>query len=347
MNPDTFKLAIEDAFGTGFFNIITKRYDFPDKGFYIEPETTIPSGMCLEDPKIKMGYPDCGVNEFYGEPYSLIEDIKDVDILIIHGAALPKAVVDNANRLKYIISLRGGPANIDMASVNERGIKFFNTEGKNAPAVAEFALGMLLDFERGITIGNRRLCDGWWWIKGADNYESHEIQHKRFGFIGYGRIAQRFRKLLTGFDIDAVTYSPHVDDDLLKKDNVNRVSLDELVSTSDYVTLHTRPHKGEPPLIGEKLINMMKKDAVLINTARGGLLDYQALKKALEEHRIRGAVLDVLGNEQFGFYEELIALDNALITPHIAGQSVETCERACSMGVALLKNIIESENINA
>ena len=341
MHPELFQEAIENTFGKDKFDLRIKKYTFNDAGFYLDSGTNIPSGMCLEDPKIKMGYPDCGVNEYYGEPYSLAEDISDVEILIIHGAALPRAVLEKAEKLKYIVSLRGGPANIDMDYVKERGINFYNTNGKNAPAVAEFALGLLLDFERGITYGASKLGENWWWIKAADTYESHEIYGKKFGFVGYGRIAQEFRKRLSGFDIEAYAYSPHVDDELLERDNVKRLSLEELAANCDYITLHTRPVKGKPPVIGEDILKLMQKHAVLINTGRGGLVDHKALKKALEEKAIRGAVLDVLGDESFGFYQDLIAAENTLITPHIAGQSVETCLRACGMCVDILKKIME------
>ncbi len=343
MNPELFKEHVERAFGKDKFDIRIKRYSFYDCSFPLDAETTIPSGMCFENPKVKMSYEDCGVNEFYGEPYSLIDDIKDVDILVIHGAALPRRVLENAGRLKYIISLRGGPANIDMQYVKERGIKLLNTNGKNAQAVAEFTLGALLDFERDITYGNGYLKNDYWWIKAVDSRTSHELRNKKFGFIGYGNIAQKLRKLLSGFDIEAFAYSPHVDEEVLSKSNVKRLPLEELVSTCDYVSLHTRPVKGQPPVMSAEMINMMKSDAVLINSGRGALLDYAALKKALEEKRIRGAVLDVLGNEPFGFYKELLTMSNTLITPHIAGQSYETCVRACEMGTALLRQILDEE----
>lgn len=342
MRPEKFKAAIEAAFGGNTFMIRTKFYGFSQTGFYVEPGTSIPSGMCFEDPMRRMTYPDHGVSEFYGEPCSLVEDIKGVDILIIHGAALPREVMENADRLKYIIALRGGPANIDLEYARKKGIGVFNTNGKNAPAVAEFALGALLDFERGISFGSKRLGEGWWWIKGADSCESHEIRGKKFGFIGYGHIAQELRKLLSGFDIEAFAYSPHISNEILDKDNVKRLELEELVSTCDYVTLHARPEKGKPPLMSAALLRKMQKHSVLVNTGRGALVDHAALKDVLREKKIRGAVLDVLGNEPFGFYKELIALDSTLITPHIAGQSAETCERACSMSVALLREIVDS-----
>lgn len=341
MKPERFEQAIENEFGR-IFQIRQKKYTFEDTGFTIGPETKIPSGMCFEDPNLKMQYPDCDVSEFYGTPNSLAEEIKDVDILILHGAALPNRVLENANRLKYIISLRGGPVNVDIDAVKIRGIQFFNTDGKNAPAVAEFALGALLDFERGISLGSGRLGNSWWWVKGADSYESHEIAGKRFGFVGYGHIARDLRKMLTGFDVETCAYDPYVSDEVFAHDNVQRMSLEELVAVSDYVSLHARPTKGAPPLMNKEMIARMQKHAVLINTARGKLLDYQALKDALNEKKIRGAVLDVLGDEPFGFYQEMIAMDSTLITPHIAGQSVETCDRACKMTIGFLHQIIDS-----
>lgn len=341
MKPEKFEQAIKNEFGETF-QIRQKKYDFKNTEFIIDSETRIPSGMCFEDPKLKMQYSDCGVSEFYGTPDSLAEDIKDVDILILHGAALPNQVLKNAERLKYIISLRGGPVNVDIDAVKSRGIQFFNTDGKNAPAVAEFALGALLDFERGISFGSGRLGNSWWWIKGADNYESHEIAGKKFGFIGYGHIARDFRKLLTGFDVEAYAYDPYVSDEVFAHDNVQKMSLEELVGASDYVSLHARPVKGAPPLMNKEMIARMQKHAVLINTARGKLLDHQALKDALKAKQIRGAVLDVLGDEPFGFYQELITMDSTLITPHIAGQSVETCDRACKMTINFLHQIMDS-----
>ncbi len=344
MRPEMFRDRIEEAFGRDRFEIRIKKYDFEETGFSIAEEDRIPSGMCFESPAVKQAYPSCGVSEFYGDPFSLQGCLQGVDLLIIHGAALPREVLEKADSLRYIISLRGGPANIDLDCVKEKGIQFFNTNGKNAQAVAEFALGALLDFERGISRGSAGLLHDWWWIKGADHVVSHELRHKTFGFVGYGRIAQDFRKLLSGFEIEACAYSPHVDDAVFERDGVRRVSLEELAESCDYVSLHTRPVKGQPPVFSREMIFRMREDAVLINTGRGALLDYPALRDALEQRRIRGAVLDVLGNEPFRFYRELLRLDNVLVTPHIAGQSLETCQRACSMSIDILRRILADES---
>ncbi|MEA4815795.1 MAG: NAD(P)-dependent oxidoreductase [Lachnospiraceae bacterium] len=342
-DPDIYKERLKEAFPEGTLDIRTHKYVFTCPGYLLEENISIPSGMVMEDPAVKASYPDCGVNEFYGEPYMLFDEIKDAEVLFIHGAALPRKVIENADNLKCIISMRGGPVNIDRQCLKERNIEFYNTNGKNAQAVAEFALGATLAFERGMAYGNACLMENWWWIKAADKYKSHELQNKTFGLIGYGRVARCLRKLLTGFDAKVIAYDPYVGDEAFAAENVKKVSLDELVSTADYVSLHARAEKGEPPVMNKEKIAMMKPSAVLINSARGALLDYKALKSALHENKIRGAVIDVLGSEPFGFYEDIIKSRTAFITPHIAGSTVETVNRGYSMGIDLLKKYISEK----
>lgn len=322
-------------------DIRTHRFSFGDTEYQVDPATALPTGMAMEDPKLLKSYPDCGVKEFYGDPLSLYDVIGDAEVLILHGAALPRAVIEHAEYLEAVISLRGGPVNVDTACLKERGINFFNTEGKNAQAVAEFALGELLDFERGYSYGNARLKEGVWWIKAIDpNFKSRELEGKTFGLIGYGQIARRLRKLLSGFDAKILAYDPYVDEQEMIKDEVQKVTLDDLVGSADYVSLHARAQKGEPPLMNEQLLGLMRPDAVLINTARGGLLDYAALLDALKQNKIRGAVLDVLGNEPFGFYQDIITLPNCFVTPHTAGSTVETVNRGYRMATNILKKYI-------
>lgn len=335
--PEPLRERLEATIGTKILDIRTKRFLFGETRYRINLQTPLPTGMAMEDPALIKRYPDCGVREFYGEPMALYDEIGDAEVLILHGAALPRKVIEHAKNLKAVISLRGGPVNVDTACLAERGIEFLNTVGKNAQAVAEFTLGALLDFERGYTYGNTQLKANWWWIKAIDpDFKSHELRGKTFGLIGYGQIARRLRQLLRGFDAKVCAYSPHVADADLENDNVLRVPLDELVTTSDYVSLHTRAKSCEPPLMNARLLALMRPDAVLINSARGGLLDYVALKDVLAQRKLRGAVLDVLGGEPFGTYQKLIQLPNAFVTPHIAGMTVETVERGYRQAGELL-----------
>lgn len=342
--PKLLQKLVEETFGPDKFNIRVKRFSFGETSFPVDSGMPLPSGMAFENPSVKAGYEDYGVSEFYGHPLALYDEIKDAEILVIHGAALPRKVIENAPNLRAVITLRGGPANIDTECLKERDIRFYNTPGKNAQAVAEFVLGEVLDFERGYTCGNTQLKDRRWWIKAISDYESHELQYKTWGLIGYGRIARCLRELLSGFRAEILAYDPYVADSVLEEDTVTRVTLEELVKKSHYISLHARAEKGAPPLMDARLISMMQPDAVLINSARGALVDHTALKNALTGNRIRGAVLDVLGNEPFGFYEGIIDMQNAFITPHIAGSTLETVERGYRMAIDQLKSFMNEDS---
>ncbi len=337
--PAPLQALIEERF-PGKTAIRTIRFPFPETEYPINPALPIPSGMLMEDPQKKAAYPDAGVKEFYGDPFALSGKVADAEIIIIHGAALPRKVIEEAAALRAVIVLRGGPENVDREALRERGVELFLTSGKNAHAVAEFVLGCIIDFERGATYGSTLLREGRWWIKSISGYVSHELQYRTFGFIGYGRIAQCLRKLLTGFSATVLAYDPYQDKAVMEKDGVRPASLDEVLRESDYVSLHARAAKNEPPLMNAERLAAMRPDAVLINSARGALLDYTALEAALDKQQIRGAILDVLGNAPFGDYKGLIERRNVLVTPHIAGSSKETVERGYTMALALLDTII-------
>ncbi|MDR1828776.1 MAG: hypothetical protein LBR29_10630 [Methylobacteriaceae bacterium] len=334
-NPEDLRQLFERKF-PGKISVRTEFFSFPESEYPIDPDMAIPSGMLMEDPKKRGSYPDAGVREFYGNPFALSGKVRDTEVLVIHGAALPAAVIDGAEQLKAVIVLRGGPENIAIGSLRERGIRLLQTSGKNADGVAEFTLGALLDFERGFTYGNALLLQNRWWIKSLSGRQSRELRRKTFGFVGYGRIARSLRQLLTGFSARVLAYDPYVDAATMNADDVEPVTLKQLLRTADYVSLHARAKKGEPPMMGAEQFALMRPDAVLINSARGALLDYRALEEALEQKKIRGAVLDVLGDAPFSDYQPLIRRPDVLVTPHIAGHSRETVERGYAMAVDLL-----------
>lgn len=337
--PEPLKALVEQRF-SGKTSVRTIRFPFPETEYAIDPNLPIPSGMLLEDPKRKAAYPEAGVKEFYGDPFALSGEVAEAEVIMLHGAALPRKVIEEAVKLKAVIVLRGGPENVDREALQERGIELHQTNGKNAHAVAEFVLGCVIDFERGITYGNMLLQEGRWWIKSISGRLGRELRHKTFGFVGYGKIAQCLRTLLTGFSATVLAYDPFQNRAVMEKDDVRPASLEEVLRESDYISLHARATKGEPPMINAERLAMMRPDAVLINSARGALLDYKALGEALAANRIRGAILDVLGDEPFGQYEPLIKSGNSLVTPHIAGSSQETVTRGYTMALALLEKIV-------
>ena len=338
MDPALFREAYEGKIPG--LEIRTVKFDFPGRGFPLLDDTVVPSGMSWQDPRDSRVYE--GVREYYGDPLALIDEIGDTEVLVIHGAALPKKVIEKAKSLKYVIALRGGPVNIDVACLKARGIALLNTSGKNAQAVAEFLMGQLLCFERGIEQGHAALREGYWQTQVINfNRAGFELKNKTFGLIGYGRVARCLRHILLGFDARVIAYDPFVPAEDFKQDEIQSVDLETLMRTAQYISLHARQPKGGT-LVDERLISLMRKDTVLINTARGSLLDYRALETALKTGMIRGAVLDVYGSEPYSFYRELVRMDNVIATPHIAGATKETVLRAVEMSAEHLKSVVKS-----
>lgn len=167
---------------------------------------------------------------------------------------------------------------------------------------------------------------------------------KNFGLIGYGRIARHLARILKGFQVNVVAYDPYVNDEDFAADEVTKLSLEELLSVSDFVSLHARQPKGAEPILNAGTLALIKPEAVLINTARGDLIDYLVLKDQLASKRLRGAVLDVFGDEPFAFYNELLALPNVLGTPHIAGGSQETVKRGIHMTIEFLESFLTGQD---
>ncbi|PZE22789.1 NAD(P)-dependent oxidoreductase [Paenibacillus xerothermodurans] len=316
--------------------IHTIKYDFPIEQFTLDDDTCVPSGMSWDDPN-EVKEP-CGVREFYGEPFALLNWLQGVNILIIHGAAVPREVLEQADALQAVVILRGGPVNIDRAYLEQRGITIFNTNGKNAEGVAEFTVGLLLSFLRSIPESSAFLKSGIW-KPGYYEYERTgvELYTKTFGLIGFGRIARHLARILKGFQMNVIAYDPYVKDAEFAELGVQPQTLEQVLAASDFVSLHARQPKGAPPILNASTLAMMKPEAVLINTARGDLIDYPALKQQLISKRLRGAVLDVFGDEPFAFYNELLALPNVLGTPHIAGGSQETVKRGINMTAEFLE----------
>ncbi len=302
----------------------------------------IPSGMAW-DQNMDEDYGSQGVREYYGRNDTLKGKLGDCNILIIHGAALPAAVIDEATNLKLICVMRGGPVNVDIAYARSKGIRTTSSPGKNAQAVAEFAVGLLLAHTRQIPTGNEALYKGDYLHFGVFDTVGYELENKKAGLIGFGNIAQRICKILKGFDCDLCAYDPYVSEDKMREMGVVPVDMDTLLKESDIVSVHAR---ASSPLIGKKELAMMKPSAILLNTARGVLVDYKAAKEALEKNQIGGFAFDVFGDEPYEFYREMLALPNVTATPHIAGASKETVLRGIRMIADEIRHFIEGEPLD-
>lgn len=276
-----------------------------------------------------------GLKEYMGEASDIVARIGDAEILITHLAPLSASMMARAPRLELVAVSRGGPVNIDRAAARERGIRVVNTPGRNASAVAEFTVGAIIIASRNITRGHEALRRGEW---RGDLYRADEtgdeLSESSVGVIGYGAIGRRVVRLLRAFGCRVIVADPYVgispaDDGY----GVRQVGLDRLLEEADIVTLHARVTTETEGFIGEDAFARMKPGALFVNTARGPMVDYDALARALESGRLRGAVLDTFSVEPVPSDWALLRHPNVTLTPHIAGASLETV-RVAATGIA-------------
>ena len=253
-------------------------------------------------------------------PALLPEAVKDADLLIVHLCPVTGSLLDNAPRLKAVLSCRGGVENLDVEAATERGIIISNNPAHNANAVAEYTLGLILCETRNICRSHFALKNGQW-RKVYPNTAStiRELKDLTVGVVGFGSVGR-----LVAEKLKALGCRILVSDPFCKEAPYSIVPLDELLQASDVVTLHARA-KGV--IIGERELEMLKPTAVLINTARAHLVDTLALKRSLDRGRPLSVALDVFDTEPDipGFLREY---DNVTITSHRAGDTVNSYKDA-------------------
>lgn len=271
-----------------------------------------------------------GLKEYMGDPDSVVEHVAAATVLVTHLAPLSAGILDRLPDLRLVAVTRGGPVNVDMAAARERGVTVVNAPGRNASAVAEFALGAILAETRNITRGHDALRQQTWRgdLYRADNV-GEELSELTVGVVGYGAIGTRVVRLLKAFGARILVADPYVQlDPKDVEDGVRLLDLEQLLDQSDVVTLHARVTEETTGFIGADAFARMKPSAVLINTARGPLVDYEALYEALAGGRLRGAMLETFAVEPVPVDWPLLRLPNVTLTPHIAGASLKTVKIA-------------------
>ena len=268
-----------------------------------------------------------GLKEFLGDPEPIAEFIGDAELLVTHLAPLSGAMLKKLPNLKMVAVARGGPVNVDIAAVRERNMRIVNTPGRNATAVAEFAIGAILSQTRNIIRGHDGLRAGTWRgeLYRAD-ITGDELCDMTVGVIwGYSEIGRLVVKYLRVFGCKILIADPYVE--VLPEDaeyGVEKVDLNDLLAASDVVTLHARLTPETKGFIDAGAIARMKKGAVLVNTARGHLVDQDALITALQSGHLHGAALETFAVEPPPADSPLLKLENVTLTPHIAGASLRT-----------------------
>lgn len=270
----------------------------------------------VEDKDVELlTYPDRKEDEA-----SLIERSADAEIVVVSNIAYPASVMEKNPNLKYVCVAFTGYDHVDMNYCREQGIQVSNCAGYSTVAVADLVFGLLLDVYRNISILNSKVRLG----GTKDGLVGPELEGRRFGVIGAGAIGMRVMRIAAAFGCEVVAYSRTVKD----IEGVTFVGLDELLSTSDVISLHVPQTSETTGMIGKKEIAQMKQNAVLINCARGPIVDSQALADALNENLIAGAGIDVLEMEPpFPSDHPLLNAKNTIVTPHVAFASNEAMQK--------------------
>lgn len=250
----------------------------------------------------------------------LTRDLDQFEMIVVQFAPLPRCVIEAASRLRVIGVLRTGVENVDLPAASERGITVLNTPGRNARAVAECAMGLILAEIRNIARAHGHLMRGEWRRSFANSAAIPELYDKTVGLVGYGAVGRLVAGYLQAFGSRIVAFDPFAKGD---PSPAQLVDLDTLLRTSDVVSIHARLSDETYHMIGERELALMKPSAVLVNTARSGLIDEAALVKALAERRLQGAALDVFDVEPLPPDHPLLKLDNVTLAPHLAGSTID------------------------
>ena len=329
MLSSTFEEAIRDR--CRLYGLAITRHDFA------WPDEPMEHGYAVEGM--------AGLKEYMGTADEVVALAGDAEMLVTHLAPLSAGIMDRLPNLKFVAVSRGGPVNIDMKAARERGILVVNTPGRNASAVAEFTIGAILAETRNITRGHDALRRGEY---RGDLYRAdvtgRELSEMTVGLIGYGEVGRRVVKYLKAFGCRILVCDPYVQlsaDDL--NDGVIQCSLDRVLTESDVVSLHARVTPETTRMINAETLRKMRKDATLVNTARGPLLDYDALYDVMKDGHLRGAMLETFAIEPVPPDWPLLQLPNVTLTPHIAGASVKTVRYAAGLAADELRRYLAGE----
>lgn len=268
------------------------------------------------------------------KPEELVKAIPEYEGLIVRSATkVTREVILAGKNLKAIGRAGIGLDNVDVEAAKERGIKVLNTPGATTISVAELTIGHMLALARQIPQATASLKAGKWEKK---LFMGTELYEKTLGIIGIGRIGREVAKRAAAFGMDLVAYDPYVRESDVRDLGLKLLPLDELLRYSDYITLHLPLSPETKHLLGPRQFALMKQGVRLVNCARGGIVDEQALYKALKDGQVAGAALDVFEVEP-PQDNPLLKLDNVIATPHLGASAKEGQARS---GVEIAEKMI-------
>jgi D-3-phosphoglycerate dehydrogenase len=286
------------------------------------------------------------VDEASGTEEQVIEALGDAEALVTQLAPVTEKVLRSTDALKVVVCTRGGPVNVNVDAASERGVAVCYAPGRNAPAAAEYALGLMLAAMKRITDAHASLSSGEW---RGDFYAYEEcgmeLDGATVGLVGFGAIGSRVARVLVAFGAEVLVHDPFVEEARVEEIGGRLVGLDELLESSRVVSLHARLTDDTHGMIGAQQISSTPRGTVIVNTARGGLLDYEALCDALESGHLGAAALDVYDEEPPPDGSRLYTVPNLVLSPHIAGATKETVHRAARIAAEEIGRYARGEKL--
>lgn len=268
------------------------------------------------------------------------------DTEMIMGLFVPisSKVFDAMPHVRIAGVSRSGIENVNLEEATRRKILVFNVEGRNAEAVSDFAIGMIIAESRNIARAHYAIKNGKWRKDFSNSEWVPQLRERTIGIIGFGYIGRLIAKKFAGFDVEILVHDPFVDTAVEIEYGVRLVDKDMLLRNSDFVTLHARLSPENKHMIGATELGMMKPTAYLVNTARAGLIDQTALLSTLRNRKIAGAALDVFENEPLDQGSEFLGLDNVTLTTHIAGTTKEALSSSPGLLMEDIQKFFDEKN---
>jgi D-3-phosphoglycerate dehydrogenase len=267
----------------------------------------------------------------------LIQTLGEYDAAIVGIERITASVIQASKKLRVIAKHGAGVDNIDVKTASSRGIVVTSAPGTNSESVADLTMGLFLSLARKIPFADQSIRAGGW-----PRLVGFQMFQKVLGIIGLGEIGKRVAKRALGFEMRVNAYDVIRDEAFAQQWGIAYLSLDELLATSDFISIHIPSLPSTFKMIGERELKRMKKEAFLVNISRGDILDEEALYKVLKERTIQGAALDVFSNEP-PKESPLLALDNVVLTPHMGAYTYEALRETGMICVRGITDLFEGK----
>ncbi|GCF09465.1 2-hydroxyacid dehydrogenase [Dictyobacter arantiisoli] len=327
MKPEFFVAALREELGEGH-EYITNSSGWPDVPY------------CESDE----------IQEWVGDEKQLIHLMPGVQILVTHVAPVTAALLQAAPDLRMISCSRGGPVNINLQAATECGISVAFVPGRNAQAVAEYTIGLIIAGQRHIVESDAALRQNATWSGHLYAYDQAgtELIGHTLGLFGMGQIGVRVARLLRNFSMCIITYDPYIDSVEAREVGVEKMhDFKRFLAEADILSLHMRLTPETRGIVNRETLSMMKRGAYLVNTARGKLIKTDDLVEALATGQLSGAALDVFEHEPLTADNPLLRFPQVIVTSHLAGSSREVAHRTARWTAEEVGRFVRGESLRA